>query len=198
MVSALAFGFALSLATGPVDDGPGPLADRVLVVGTKSTPPFVVHGQDGRWGGSSIELWREIAGELDLRFELQERDFDGLIRGLEDGSLDLAIAAITVTAERERRVDFSHPFFTTGLAIALAHGSYPGPAAGLAAINAREIDALVYDEPTLRALVETEYSTSIDLLPRSFQRQDYAFALPTGSSLREPINRILARRMPGF
>ena len=35
----------------------------------------------------------------------------------------------------------------------------------------------------------------IDMLPRTFQRQDYALALPTGSPLREPINRILARRV---
>ena len=75
---------------------------------------------------------------------------------------------------------------------------YPSPAAGLAAIDAQEIDALVYDDPTLRALVETEYRTGIDVLPRTFRRQDYAFALPTGSLLREPINRILARRMPSF
>ena len=67
-----------------------------------------------------------------------------------------------------------------------------------AAIDAQEIDALVYDDPTLRALVETEYRTGIDVLPRTFRRQDYAFALPTGSLLREPINRILARRMPSF
>lgn len=342
MVGALAFGLVLSLAVGPVDDGP--LSGRALVVGTKSTPPFVVHGPDGRWSGPSIDLWREIAGELDLRFELQERDLDGLIHGLEDGSLDLAMAALTVTADRERRVDFSHPFFSTGLAIARAHGrpdgwidvalavfnmdflrlllifaglqlavgalmwliershnphfqgargaglisglwwavvtmatvgygdkvpqtgagrllamvwmlasliilttvtaaitssltvgrleakvsgpedlgklrvgtvgqttsevylsemklnfrAYPSAAAGLAAIAAREIDALVHDELTLRSLVATEYSTSIDVLPRIFRRQDYAFALPTGSPLREPIDRILARRMPSL
>lgn len=62
------------------------------------TPPFVTK-HDGRWGGTSVELWRDIAAELGLRYELQRRDLAGIFAGLEDGSLDLAVGALTVTAE---------------------------------------------------------------------------------------------------
>ena len=31
----------------------------------------------------------------------------------------------------------------------------------------------------------------VEVLPNTFDRQDYCIALPTGSPLREPINRIL-------
>jgi ABC-type amino acid transport substrate-binding protein len=72
---------------------------------------------------------------------------------------------------------------------------YPEAEAAMAAIVAGEIDALVFDQPALASLVAGEYGEHIELLPGTFQRQDYAFALPTGSSLREPINRILARRV---
>lgn len=78
----------------------------------------------------------------------------------------------------------------------LNYRSFPDLQTGLAAIDRGELDALVHDEPVLRAIVDAEYHGRIDMLPRSFRRQDYAFALPTGSSLREPINRILARREP--
>lgn len=340
-MSGLSLALALTLSSAPATaPAAAPLPDRVLQVGTIVSPPFVTH-QGGRWSGTSIELWREIAGELGLRFELQERDLEGLFVGLEDGSLDIAVAGLTVTAEREHRVDFTHPFHTTGLAIALAHvrpdswidiffavsdlaflrllatfaglqlavgalmwllerrnnpqfqgstragigsglwwavvtmatvgygdkvpstgagrllamlwmlasliilttvtaslttsltvgrlearvsgpedlgklrvgatrgttseaylremklnfRSFADPEAGLAAIEARQLDALVDDAPTLTSLVEANHAGSIDILPRTFQRQDYALALPTASPLREPINQILARRV---
>lgn len=51
--------------------------------------------------------------------------------------------------------------------------------------------------PARPSLVAGDYGERVVLLPGTFQRQDYAFALPTGSPLREPINRILARRGVG-
>jgi hypothetical protein len=44
------------------------------------------------------------------------------------------------------------------------------------------------------------YRNGIDVLPELLERQDYGFALPSGSSLREPINReLLAKiRDPGW
>lgn len=336
----LALAFVAHMAAAP------PLPDaipreRVLIVGTHRMSRFVTRESDEPWQGTSIELWREIAEELGLRFQLQERDLDGLFHGLEDGSLDVAAAALTVTADREARVDFTHPFFTTGLAIALSRSreeswldtmgmvfngaflallvTFAGlqllvgavmwllerrqnphfqgsPAAGVAAgmwwavvtmstvgygdkvprtgagrllamvwmlaslvllttftasittsltlgrlasrvtgpddlgklrvgtvtassseaylrdsrldfrgfpeaedgmeaIVRGEIDALVFDQPALATLVAGVYGEHVLLLPGTFQRQDYAFALPTGSPLREPINRILARRV---
>jgi len=92
---------------------------RKLVVGTKVTPPFVIKDADGRYSGISIELWQKIADEQGLDFEYRETDLAGLIDGLKDGSLDVSVAALTVTAAREQQIDFTHPFHTTGLAIAV-------------------------------------------------------------------------------
>ena len=74
---------------------------RKLVVGTKVTPPFVIKDADGRYSGISIELWQKIADEQGLDFEYRETDLAGLIDGLKDGSLDVSVAALTVTAERD-------------------------------------------------------------------------------------------------
>lgn len=91
---------------------------RVLRVATKEAAPFVM--KDGEtWSGISIELWRYIARELEVEYEFVETDLEGLISTLESGEADLSIAAITVTAEREARIDFTHPFYTSGLAIAV-------------------------------------------------------------------------------
>jgi ABC-type amino acid transport substrate-binding protein len=42
-----------------------------------------------------------------------------MIEGLREGSFDAAVAALTVTPERETLIDFSHPFHTSGLGIAV-------------------------------------------------------------------------------
>jgi ABC-type amino acid transport substrate-binding protein len=96
------------------------LSARPLIVGTKEVPPFAMKNKEGTWTGISIELWRQIAGELNLPFEFRERDLKGLFDGVADGSLDVAVAALSITAERELICDFSHPFYVTGLGIAIA------------------------------------------------------------------------------
>jgi ABC-type amino acid transport substrate-binding protein len=117
LVSA-AFLLAPTLLAGPL--AAQPPAEAPLRVGTKEAPPFAMRSAEGRWSGLSIELFEEIAQQLNLTFELEERDLQGLLAGLEDGSLDAAVAALTITAEREAVMDFSHPFYTSGLGIAVA------------------------------------------------------------------------------
>jgi ABC-type amino acid transport substrate-binding protein len=92
-----------------------------LVIGTREVPPFVIWNVDGSLSGIAIDLWREIASDLGLDYEFRETDLDGMLAGLQDGSLDAVVAALTVTPERENLVDFSHPFHTSGLGIAVPH-----------------------------------------------------------------------------
>ena len=93
---------------------------RTLIVGTKEVPPFAMKNQKGNWTGISIDLWDKIATELDIQFTFKEMDLQGLLDGVANGSLDVAIAALTVTKEREQLFDFSHPYHVTGLGIAVA------------------------------------------------------------------------------
>lgn len=89
-----------------------------LVIGTKVAPPFVVKNENGELEGISIELWQQMAQSLNVNYRFEEAELSQLIEGLQQGQYDASIAAITVTSERETKVDFTHPFFTTGLAIA--------------------------------------------------------------------------------
>jgi ABC-type amino acid transport substrate-binding protein len=91
----------------------------VLVIGTKVAPPFAIRQEDGSWRGIAIELWDEVAEQLGYDYRLQEATLEELISGLEDGSFDASVAALTMTAERERRIDFSHGFHSSGLGIAV-------------------------------------------------------------------------------
>jgi polar amino acid transport system substrate-binding protein len=92
---------------------------RELIVGTKVAPPFSMKATDGSWHGLSIDLWQRIAEQLHFRYRFVETSLDDLTNGVAEGSLDVAVAALTVTGPRHRVVDFTQPFFSTGLGIAV-------------------------------------------------------------------------------
>ena len=64
-----------------------------LIIGTKVAPPFVIKEEDGTFSGISIELWQRIAEEMGLQYEFRETTLSGLISGLQDGTLDVSVAA---------------------------------------------------------------------------------------------------------
>jgi polar amino acid transport system substrate-binding protein len=99
---------------------------RELVVGTKEAPPFSMKSSDGHWSGISIDLWRRIAEQNKLSFRfVEEETVPGLIEGVATGKFDMAVAALTVTGPRESVLDFTSPFFGTGLGIAIAANHDP-------------------------------------------------------------------------
>jgi ABC-type amino acid transport substrate-binding protein len=89
-----------------------------LRVGIKETPPFAMKADDGKWTGLSVELWNEIAEDLRSEWIYEESDLPGLVAGLSDSTFDVVVGALTITAEREAKFDFSHPFYSTGIGIA--------------------------------------------------------------------------------
>ncbi len=93
--------------------------DRKVIVGTKPAPPFSFKNTNGIWTGISIDLWRNLANELDMQYEIKEYDLKGLLQAVKDKQVDFGVAAITITPERERDLDFSHAFYHTGLGIAV-------------------------------------------------------------------------------
>lgn len=93
----------------------------VLRVGTKITPPMVIKNANGEWEGISIQLWKHVAAELGWHYEFVEMPLTELLQSVENGQLDAVVAALTITAEREKKVDFSQPFFMTGLSVAVRH-----------------------------------------------------------------------------
>ncbi len=96
-----------------------PSVKKKLVVGTKEAPPFSMKDSDGQWTGISIDLWRQIATELNLSYEFRELDQYDLLQGLTDGSLDVVVTELTITPERLDKFDFTYPFYTTGLGLAV-------------------------------------------------------------------------------
>jgi len=105
-----------------------------LKVGITPVPPFVMESEDGNWEGISVELWQQVAEGLDQDYTLVPLTFNELLAQVESGDIDVAVGALTMTAERESRFDFSHPFFQTGLSIAVPQAPKQGLLASLGAL----------------------------------------------------------------
>jgi len=65
------------------------------------------------------------------------------------------------------------------------------------ALAAGQIDAVVYDAPILKYLVSSEFEDALYVVPGTFERQDYAIALPSGSDNREQLNVALLEQITG-
>ena len=92
-------------------------ADKLYVGTDTAFVPFEYKGKDGKYTGFDIELWAEIAKRIGADYELKPMDFNGLIPGLVTGNLDVALAAIFIKSSREKKIDFSHPYFRAGLKV---------------------------------------------------------------------------------
>ncbi|HKC25593.1 MAG TPA: transporter substrate-binding domain-containing protein, partial [Thermoanaerobaculia bacterium] len=113
---------ALALLGAPV---PGAAADagRPLVIGVFEAAPFATKGPDGRWHGLEVEIFEAAAKELGLSYSFREEPRDALLAGVADGSVDVVVAPVAVTAEREKVVDFSHIVLTSDLGYATSADS---------------------------------------------------------------------------
>ena len=86
--------------------------EEVLVVLTSSGyEPYEMIDENGVLIGFDIELMVAIAEYLDITFEWQDVDFDGIIASLQTNQADAAIAGISPTAERAEFVDFTIVYF---------------------------------------------------------------------------------------
>lgn len=88
-----------------------------LRVVTKRFEPFVIY-KDHQYQGFSIDLWNTIATELNLSYELVGvNSVAKLLDEVERGAADVAVAGIGITSQGEETLDFSYPYYESGLQV---------------------------------------------------------------------------------
>jgi polar amino acid transport system substrate-binding protein len=116
LLAAILLLLALAGTSSAQTPGEAPSA-QPLVVGTRLITPFVMKNGEA-YSGFSVELWRSIARELGRPFEFRpEPNVRALIERIAAREVDLGIAAISITSEREQMIDFTQPMFESGLQI---------------------------------------------------------------------------------
>ncbi|NXC07673.1 GRIK5 protein, partial [Orthonyx spaldingii] len=125
----------LSLLTTPC---PSPLttprpSPLTVALSRPQENPYVMRvggaGGPERYEGFCVDMLRELAALLKFRFHIKlvedglygapepNGSWTGMVGELINRKADLAVAAFTITAEREKVIDFSKPFMTLGISI---------------------------------------------------------------------------------
>lgn len=73
--------------------------------------------EGNKYTGFDIDLFDAIAREVGIQYKLQPMDFNGIIPSLQTRNVDAAIAGISIKEERKRILDFSDPYYNSGVAI---------------------------------------------------------------------------------
>ncbi|MFM7440165.1 MAG: ABC transporter permease subunit, partial [Snowella sp.] len=95
-------------------------SSNTLKVATDPTfPPFEMTSKDGNLTGFDIDLMQAIGGKLGSKINFIPLPFAGIIGALQANQVDGAISAMTITKEREQTINFTRPYFKSGLAIAV-------------------------------------------------------------------------------
>ncbi|MCK2185015.1 transporter substrate-binding domain-containing protein [Halomonas getboli] len=109
-VATLASCLALGLATS------AQAKETLDVVTDPSFVPFEMMDQDsGQMVGFDMDIVAEVAKRAGFDYNLRTMDFNGIIPAVQTGNVDIAIAGITITDERAEIVDFSDPYYDSGL-----------------------------------------------------------------------------------
>ena len=88
----------------------GEVRETITVASDISYRPFEFsEGEEPE--GFDIDLMNEIGKRAGFTPEYQNTTFDDIIDGLRSNFYDAAISAMTITEQREKRVDFSDPYF---------------------------------------------------------------------------------------
>ena len=97
-------------------------ASTPLKVGAAECPPFVISEGD-KLSGLGIFLWDQIATEMGVEYDITLYPLGEMLEAIssskESRLANVGVSCLSITAEREKFIDFSHSFFETYIGIAV-------------------------------------------------------------------------------
>ena len=104
---------------GGDNKAPAVQAPKVLKVGTEPTfAPFEFQKEGSKeFDGFDMDLIRAIGKQLNMKVEILNMGFDALIPAINAGNIDVAIAGMSITPDRQKAVDMSDPYYVSGLVV---------------------------------------------------------------------------------
>lgn len=96
-----------------------PAKAKVLKAGADAAfAPFEFQDEKTKeYTGFDIDLIKALGKQMGVEVEVQNINFDGLIPALEAGNIDVLISGMTITEERTKKVNFSKPYYRSGLSM---------------------------------------------------------------------------------
>ena len=97
---------------------------KTIIVGTNAFfPPFEFY-QNTTIVGYDIELVTKILTDAGYQVEVRNMDFDSLQGALTSNSIDVIAAALTITENRSKIMDFTTPYFDSNQSVLINHNNH--------------------------------------------------------------------------
>jgi polar amino acid transport system substrate-binding protein len=97
----------------------------VIRIGVRNdNPPMSFLAENGDWVGFDIDLARALANQIGVEPELVVVDGTTRISFLQDGEVDISVASMNHTRDREDAIDFSITYFWDNQSFLIRKGSY--------------------------------------------------------------------------
>ena len=99
--------------------------DKFIIATDTAFPPFEftdVDG-DGQFKGIDVDIVDAIAQDQGFEYEFDSIGFDAALAAVQSGQADGVIAGMSITDERKETFDFSDPYYTADVTMAVAKGS---------------------------------------------------------------------------
>ena len=113
--------FVLALCLSSFSFGASPVLDRVVEQGvlkvgmSGAQQPFnFVYGKKKSVIGYDVDLAGALAKLMNVKLEVIRMPFDELLGAVENGSADMVISGMTITATRTQKVSFVGPYMLSG------------------------------------------------------------------------------------
>lgn len=86
--------------------------EPTLKVGIEGTyPPFSTVDSQGELQGFDVDMARALCAEIKARCELVQTEWDAMIPSLNSKKLDLLVASMSATPERQKQVAFTNKYY---------------------------------------------------------------------------------------
>ncbi|OLO26276.1 hypothetical protein BTR23_23670 [Alkalihalophilus pseudofirmus] len=108
----------------PVEQEETAEVEQVTFGVVQDYPPFEYIDEDRELTGYDVELVEAIAEKENLEVDWNIMNFDGIIPALQAQQIDGAVAAITIREDRKEVVDFTDPYFESGLSLVVKEDSH--------------------------------------------------------------------------
>ncbi|WP_192252711.1 transporter substrate-binding domain-containing protein [Mesorhizobium caraganae] len=109
--------FAAALLLGVAAMGVAKADPVKIGVAAEPYPPFTSPDASGKWVGWEIDFIDAVCAEEKLDCVITPVAWDGIIPALTTKKIDLIVSSMSITAEREKTIDFSDKYYNTPTAI---------------------------------------------------------------------------------
>ncbi|MFS1664535.1 ABC transporter substrate-binding protein/permease [Streptococcus sp. zg-JUN1979] len=110
-------------ATGDANAKATPQKASYKIVSDSSFAPFVYQNGDNKYVGFDMELIQKIADQQGFTIDISNPGFDAALNAVQSGQADGVIAGMTITDPRKDVFDFSDPYYTANIILAVKSGS---------------------------------------------------------------------------